>query len=143
MARADLKVTGQDVGIFLTLDGSPVGAVSQVTNFEAQADIDEVETKPLGTDRKYLNEDVTGWSGTVEFTIGDADIADFFDQYQANSSNRSLYEIAIRQQVNYRGGATRDYVYKDCEFSSWRTTARRGEAVMIRADWKTGVPDRR
>lgn len=138
MSDTDLPVEGRDVKLLILLNGALQRVVDQVTSFSANAAYDRVETKPLGTSDRKLDDVLTGWEGSVELSVSRPAVDDLMDQIHTAQRNRTALEVQLREQVLYRDGSRRTYLYREVKLQV-ATTNTRAEARKTTLNWASGT----
>jgi len=133
----DLPVEGRDVAVMVMVNGQIKRLVDQITNFTSNAVYDRMETKPLGTADVLIDDVAVGWEGTIETAVSRATVDDFMDEVHAAQRARVPMAVQIREQVRYRDGTVRTYLYPECKLQV-ATTNVRAEARKTTLNWKTG-----
>lgn len=129
--------TGQDVTVEFTVSGAIVGVADQITNFEENEELTDVDVKPLGRSGTKQDQEFDGHSGSFESATETGAVADYQDAIAAARELRVPLVININVKTRYRNGQVRSYVYPDVKLKFSRTI-RRGEAVMDKVSWRTG-----
>lgn len=135
---SNVPINGQHVSVELVLNGVPVKVTDQVVNFTAKPEYQTIETRPLGSTGVKLDKIPDGWSGQIEVARSTAAVDDLIDAYNAARNAGIPVLINISQAVSYLDGTSRRYVYPDVVLD-FDTSARRGESVNTRIDWRCGT----
>ena len=138
MADTDLSIEGKDVKLTITLDGIIKRIADQVTNFSSKPVYDRKEIKTLGTADTQIDDVLVAWEGDIELAVNRKTIDEMMDTIHAAQRARIPVVVNIREQVNYRDGSRKTYIYRDCKVQISRSF-RRGEASSFSLNWKSGT----
>lgn len=138
MGDANLAITGKDVSLELIVDLVPMKIIDKVTRFNAKARIEKTETKHLGTSDVDIDQECTGWEGTVEISRKTSALDDMINAYIAAKNARIPTLLAFTETVFYRDGSTGGHIYPDVKID-FETEAVRGSAGTVRLGWVTGT----
>lgn len=139
MADEDNALTGKDVTVTMSING--VGTFEldgAVTNFEENAQFDDVIRKHLGTNRRDIDKVPTGWDGSITVSAKSPGVEDALDAYIAAREARIPVRITIDVQRIYRSGRVRAYTYNEVQFGADVRSARE-DAVEYTITWMSGV----
>ncbi len=137
MADTDLPVEGRDTTILVMVNGVLQNVVDQITNFTSNCVYDRIETKPLGTTKTKIDDAPSGWEGTIELAVSRPTVDDFMDQLHTAQQTRVPMDVQIREQVRYRDGSVRTYLYREVKLQL-ATVNVRAEARKTTLNWKSG-----
>jgi hypothetical protein len=138
MADTDLAIEGKDVQITITLDGAIKRIADMVTGFSANPVYDRKEYKLLGTTDTTIDDLLVGWDGTINLAVARKTIDEMMDLIHAAERARGASVVNIREQVNYRDGSRKTYVYRNCKLQIQRSF-KRGETSSFTLNWKSGT----
>lgn len=104
-------VKGKDTKVRLMRNGTPVAAIG-LKSFSADQDAEFTRDEYLGEVQGVGDTDHKGWTGSMEFEVNSAAVADFIDALVTNNLERvNADEVTILHTIFYRDGSQKAWAY--------------------------------
>lgn len=133
-----LPIEGKDVQLTVTVDGA-VAAVLDVDSFTVKAEEDMIESKPLGTADVWVDRVPTGWSGSLTVLYNMDGVDQLFDILETAQRTRVPAVVTLQENIRFRDLTTTSYTYSDVKLSGYNRNVKRGEAIKVELNWRSGL----
>lgn len=138
MADTDLPISGKDITVTLTYDGSVIAA-AELVEVEVEKMISTTKTKPLGTTSTLIDTQIEGWRLRMRLDASRPDAAELIDLVTSGEILRVPALMGLSLKESYRNLSSRTETYLDIKTTSYRKSHRRDEASREEITFETGL----